>query len=315
MGSTVHVALSFGYVNHFSFIPSLPIVCVKEEKENCGMCADYEQFWNNTQEIDMEFLSRQLPVSSSDNTGLVNLVIQSKQSEAQGYNAQGTSGFEAHTLPFRPDTDFHEYRFDWVPGKVSFYADNVLLKIMTDEIPNAPGHIVLNHWSNGDQFWSGGPPEQDAAMTITHAHLYFNSSKVDLQKAFSSTCSHPDKSKQCTINDDIRIPLMSTVSTPSSTSHNATDPNTIDAAAKKKAMSKGSWGFIIVGCVVGLFIVVFIVAMITVRHWRTWRRKLGWKRAQPVPNDVSDSERSNGKANSPSSSEMGEKKGMLRALP
>ncbi|KAF2429770.1 concanavalin A-like lectin/glucanase, partial [Tothia fuscella] len=161
-----------------------------------GTCGAFFWFWNNTQEIDMEFLSRQF---SQSNTAPVNLVIQSPASELAGFDASKTPGFDNHLLPFRPDLDFHEYRFDWIPGKVSFYADNVWLKDMTVDIPDTAGHVVLNHWSNGDKYWSGGPPEQDASMLVTHAAMYFNSSDKNMLALHKKQCKKRDSSKICVI--------------------------------------------------------------------------------------------------------------------
>jgi hypothetical protein len=247
----------------------------------------------------MEFLSRQLPNSSTNNNSPVNLVIQSPKSEAAGYDASKTADFDTHTLPFRPDTEFHEYRFDWLPGQVSFYADNQLLRVMTEDIPNSPGHLVLNHWSNGDPAWSAGPPKEDAVFTITHAHLYFNSSSPAQKQRYRTNCPKPNPSQICRINDDtikalIPLPPESTSGTTSSwVPNNAT---VVDPATKSKIVKKGSMGFIITGAVVGLFIVLFVVAMITVRHWASWRnrlkRTLGFKRVEspsgsvgPTPQD------------------------------
>lgn len=231
------------------------------------------QFWNNTQEIDMEFLSKQF---TQPNTAPVNLVIQSKASEEAGWDASKTPGFDVHSLPFRPDADFHEYRFDWLPGKVSFYADNVLLKIMTQDIPDVPGHVVMNHWSNGDWAWSAGPPTTSTAMIISHAGMYFNTSDPNMRAYHKKECPKRDKTKICTISSDVRHALMSQLvgsnAGNSSANNNSTTPGSSEQA--KKASKKGSFGFIITGAVVGLFIVLFVAAMITVRHWRSWRNKL-----------------------------------------
>jgi len=258
----------------------------------------------------MEFLSRQLTRGTNSP---VNLVMQSPKSEAQGWNAQGTAGFDLHPLQFQPEMDFHEYRFDWIPGKVSFYADNQLLKVMTEDIPTSPGHVVLNHWSNGDSGWSGGPPREDAVVIVTHAHMYFNSTDANMRKLYQKNCPKPERSKICQINDDIRIPLIPIIkpsgssasssnqphrpsSTPStssipSTSSTTSTNGTVDAAGtaeKQKATSKGHLGFIIAGAIFGLFIVLFVACMITVRHWASWRNKvsstLGFKRVTSPPN-------------------------------
>jgi hypothetical protein len=238
----------------------------------------------------MEFLSKQLPKSSSNNTSPVNLVIQSPKSEAAGFDASKTPDFDMHSLPFRPDADFHEYRFDWLPGKVSFYADNQLLRVMTEDIPDSPGHVVFNHWSNGDPGWSAGPPKEDAVFTITHAHLYFNSSSPLQNTRYRTNCPKPNPSQICKINDNILVPLIPLLPDSTSGTTSSTNPNNataIDHTAKHKIVKKGSMGFIITGAIVGLFIVLFVCAMITVRHWASWRNRvgksLGFRRVESPP--------------------------------
>ena len=150
----------------------------------------------------MEFLSEQFNAQSKYP---VNLVLQSPASLEAGFNAANTTTFDLHPLPFNPDGEFHEYRFDWSPHAVSFYADGQLLKTLTtaEAIPNSPGHIALSHWSNGNIGWSGGPPKSDAVMTISYFKAYFNSSEPGRQRdwqhrctdinAASATCSVPDQ--------------------------------------------------------------------------------------------------------------------------
>lgn len=157
------------------------------------------KYFNDTEEIDFEFLSTQLNVSTSP----VNLVLQSPASEAAGYDAASTPSFDLHPLPFQPDGGYHEYRFDWTPDKVSFYADGIWLKDMTASVPTSPGHITLSHWSNGNRDWSGGPPVRDAVMTVSYVKAYFNSSTPSRQEdyrrrcrdatAVNATCGIPDQ--------------------------------------------------------------------------------------------------------------------------
>lgn len=98
-----------------------------------------------------------------------------------------------YPLPFRPDHAFHEYRFDWLPDRVSFYADGTWLKDMTLDLPDSPGHLVLNHWSNGDPLWSAGPPAPaDATMTVSYVKAYFNSSDAQRRKDYYLRCVAPE---------------------------------------------------------------------------------------------------------------------------
>lgn len=140
----------------------------------------------------MEFLSREF---NTDNASYpVNLVLQSRDSEEAGYDASSTSTYQVVNLPFDPRADFHEYRMDFVPGRVVFYADGTVLADMnssTGGVPVTAGHLALNQWSNGNADWSGGPPAEDAVMEIAYVKAYFNSSETTRQRDFADRCVDP----------------------------------------------------------------------------------------------------------------------------
>ncbi|OAD76628.1 glycoside hydrolase family 16 protein, partial [Phycomyces blakesleeanus NRRL 1555(-)] len=71
---------------------------------------------------------------------------------------------------------FHEYRFDWTPSNVKFYIDGVKLYTMTTNIPDAPGRVILNHWSDGNPNFSEGPPAQKAILEVANMTVFFNTS-------------------------------------------------------------------------------------------------------------------------------------------
>jgi len=50
------------------------------------------------------------------------------------------------TLPFDPTSGFHDYRFDYAPNSVSFYADGKLMKRWKGGVPNKPMHLYVNAW-------------------------------------------------------------------------------------------------------------------------------------------------------------------------
>ncbi len=155
------------------------------------------QYYNDTQEIDMEFLSQNFNTTSNP----VNLVLQSPASEEAGFDAANTGTFKAHELPYDPSGAFHEYRFDWSPDSVSFYADGVLLNTMNKAIPTSAGHITLSHWSNGNPDWSSGPPTTDAILTVEYVKGYFNSSDPSRQNDWQERCKDPS-----TLNATCAIP-------------------------------------------------------------------------------------------------------------
>lgn len=137
-----------------------------------GTCAALFFYHNDSQEIDMESLSRQQNSSAHP----INLVIQSADSVDAGFNAAGTADFVPYDLDFDPSEAYHEYRFDWMPGRVDMWADGKWLHSFIEGTPDSPGAIHLIHWSNGDPEWSGGPPAEDAVLMVNYVDMYFNSS-------------------------------------------------------------------------------------------------------------------------------------------
>jgi hypothetical protein len=137
----------------------------------------------------MEILSKDfIPAASSYP---INLVLQSQA----GYQASGTPNHVVANLPFDPREDFHEYRFDFVPGRVAFYADGTVLAVMDDpdSVPSvsSAGHIALSQWSNGNPLWSGGPPAKDATMEVRYVKAYFNSTDGQRQRDAARRCVDP----------------------------------------------------------------------------------------------------------------------------
>ncbi|KAE8442007.1 hypothetical protein EG329_003943 [Mollisiaceae sp. DMI_Dod_QoI] len=165
-----------------------------------GTCGAFFWYFNNSQELDMELLSSQFQ-PNANNTYLINLVDQSLASVARGYAIPGTEYMVAD-LPFNPADGYHEYRIDFVPGQIIYYADEHIIGTLNGSIPSMPGHMILTQWSNGDKGWSGGPPATEAIMAIAGVRAYFNSSDPDRQTAASKRCTDPTSSDSiCTIPD------------------------------------------------------------------------------------------------------------------
>ncbi|KFA52775.1 hypothetical protein S40293_01005 [Stachybotrys chartarum IBT 40293] len=151
-----------------------------------GTCAAF--FW----EIDIEFLSREFDHDSSIYP--IHLVIQSRQSAMAGFDAQATGTYKRVNLRFDPTAGFHEYRFDTVPGHVTFYADSEKIAEMQGAaVPSSAGHLILQHWSNGNPLWSGGPPAEDALLTVSYVKAYFNSSDDGRRTDLAGRCAAVDE--------------------------------------------------------------------------------------------------------------------------
>lgn len=152
------------------------------------------QYFNDTQEIDLEFLTRDFDRDAGKFP--VNLVLQSRDAALSGSNKAGSGTWEIANLPFDPTTGIHEYRFDFLRDRVYFLADGQVIGQMTGQaIPAVSGHAVLSHWSNGDDAWSAGPPSRDAVLTVAYAKLYFNSTT----SGQTSSCTSKTSKAVCDI--------------------------------------------------------------------------------------------------------------------
>lgn len=155
------------------------------------------QYYNDSQEIDVELLSRQYtnntltnPVSEA--TSPLNLVLHSIASLEAGYQTPNTSTYGRPVLPVDVTNSFHEYRFDWTIGLVSFYFDgNWIWDLENDDVPIMPSSMLMSHWSNGGRGWSQGPPSEDAVMTISYFKAYFNSSDPQRLSDWAKRCKDP----------------------------------------------------------------------------------------------------------------------------
>ncbi|GAB7358166.1 hypothetical protein MBLNU230_g0320t1 [Neophaeotheca triangularis] len=142
-----------------------------------GTCAAFFFYANDEQEIDMELLSSQQQHQDHQDQHNrpktpINLVLHAPNPAHSPSEPQHT----LHPLPFAPGSGYHEYRFDWLPSRIDFYFDGVWAASFTDTsaVPSTPGRILLNHWANGDENWSGGPPERDAVVGLSYFKGYFN---------------------------------------------------------------------------------------------------------------------------------------------
>jgi hypothetical protein len=64
-----------------------------------------------------------------------------------------------------------------MPGSIKFYIDGNLTREMNANVPNSPGRVILNHWTDGNSNFSGGPPDQPSDLFISNLNLFFNSSE------------------------------------------------------------------------------------------------------------------------------------------
>ena len=80
----------------------------------------------------------------------IDIEIYNDSSRRMALYSTYAGGVQTHTqtltLPFDPTTGFHDYRFDYAPGSVKFYADGVLMKEWNDGLPQNSMHLYVNAW-------------------------------------------------------------------------------------------------------------------------------------------------------------------------
>ena len=63
---------------------------------------------------------------------------------------------ETFELDFATDSDFHEYAFEWIPGKITWYLDGQKMYTALDEnVPHLPQQIMMNVWISEMSSWAG----------------------------------------------------------------------------------------------------------------------------------------------------------------
>ena len=101
---------------------------------------------NNSQtEIDFEFSAK-----DPDTLWMVNWLNTNPQRDP-------TSQHETYSYeqPFDSTSGFHEYKYVWEPGKITFFIDGELQATHTTDVPSAPAYFMINHWGTNGPNWGG----------------------------------------------------------------------------------------------------------------------------------------------------------------
>lgn len=166
------------------------------------------QYFNDTQSINVELLSHQYrnyTLDKSAPSAPMNFVLHTPETEAAGEQTPNSSTYAVPVLPLDLSGSFHEYRFDWMPDRVSFFVDGTWIWDLNDTqgVPSTPSPLLLNHWSNGSPGWTLGPPVEDAVSTVAYVRAYFNSSDNQHVQASATNCASAPKgaSSMCQVSD------------------------------------------------------------------------------------------------------------------
>lgn len=130
-----------------------------------GVCEGnflYADRWN---EVDWETLTSTIDVDSPT-------VPKGIWATNQALNDDTPKVSKVFEFDFNPRTAFHEYRIDWTADATRFYIDGVYKGELTSSVPELAGPWIWNVWSNGDPYWSAGPPTADSHTQIRSIEIY-----------------------------------------------------------------------------------------------------------------------------------------------
>ncbi|KAI9286448.1 concanavalin A-like lectin/glucanase domain-containing protein [Umbelopsis sp. AD052] len=159
--------------------------------------------YGNDSEIDMETLSALNPPETY-------FAIHPGLTDAQSGRASALTHTN-YMLNYTPSEEYHEYRFDWIPGLAIFYVDGKEANRLYTNIPTVPGRILVNHWTDGNANFSQGPPKQNAFMEVQNITLFFNVSTSTNSSANNMACqsSHQACSIDVTTAESMPTPTPS----------------------------------------------------------------------------------------------------------
>ncbi|MDZ7835000.1 MAG: glycoside hydrolase family 16 protein [Alkalibacterium sp.] len=80
-------------------------------------------------------------------------------------SAEGSTQHEDKAdLAFDPTADFHRYRIDYYPDRVTFYIDDERMQTWEDGFPDEPMHLMVNTWF--PNWLDGTAPDKDQMLRI-----------------------------------------------------------------------------------------------------------------------------------------------------
>lgn len=86
-------------------------------------------------------------------------------------------------FPAPPTTAFHNYTLFWPPAsttprQTSFLFDGTPLKTFERFTSVNPSGAYINHWSNGQESFTQGPPVGDAVLRVSGVAWYYSTEEV-----------------------------------------------------------------------------------------------------------------------------------------
>ncbi|EPS45391.1 hypothetical protein H072_625 [Dactylellina haptotyla CBS 200.50] len=164
-----------------------------------GACSGMFFYKDDNHEIDIEILTSHIHNGGSQADGIplpgLQLTVQ-RLTQSQTLSNYKVLPFDGS---YDPTKGYHEYRFDWLQSGVRYFIDGNSTSPYTKFIPNVPGSILINNWSNGDRYWPAGPPTQNSILSIREVDLYFNVTDPSLLRAWEAGCKSAGYVRTCSV--------------------------------------------------------------------------------------------------------------------
>ncbi len=119
-----------------------------------GVSAGFIYVNNSETEIDFEYSGHVLHDADSSNDERIYMGNWHNQDTSTDPGST-ESTFSKPTVP-GANSDFHDYKFVWEEGKITFYVDGGVKATHTTNVPSAPAHFMINHWGTNNPNGFGG---------------------------------------------------------------------------------------------------------------------------------------------------------------
>lgn len=128
-----------------------------------GTVAGFFHYKNDTSEIDVEYLSSNTPRTLQHTV------------KPQQYDMDGAASNTTYQMDTITDVSVSsDWSFVWTPNSVYYGHNSNYSNSISTNVPQAPGRIAMNHWSDGDPNFSQGPPTRNSTITVSYLQAVYN---------------------------------------------------------------------------------------------------------------------------------------------
>jgi hypothetical protein len=144
-----------------------------------GACAAFFTYFNDTQETDIEVLTRD-PADAFHCSNQPTFDRYDQPVPGTSFNLSMNSNKTSPSSPLLTRADWITYRLDWIPGATAFFINEWEAIASTKNVPFDESPLFVSLFGNGGS-WSG-PMEvgQSARMEVQWVNFAFNSSALPM---------------------------------------------------------------------------------------------------------------------------------------